>query len=308
MTDPQSTATATHDELGLGLTGAAIAVTVWGSSGVIVKYVDLGGLALGGYRFSIYALIMLAVLRGRGADLTLDAIRHAFWGGMALALDVALFFTAVKLTSIVHATVIGALQPVVVGIVAARFFGERIRTGDVIAAAVALGGVLLVVLESSSDEVSSVRGDLAAVGALFAWSAYFIFSRRSQGRITSSEYTAATALYTGVFNAALALAVGQDMSWPDTENLLWILALAIGAGALGHSLMNWSLVRIPLWLGATFTLLVPIISSALAWIALDEALTVLQMLGMAVVVAALAVIVRNQSVQERHASGAAARS
>jgi len=304
----EAAAATTRDELTRGMVGAAIAVTVWGSAGVIIKHIDLDGLALGGYRFSIYALIMIAVLAGRRTRLTVRVLRHSFWGGVSLAADVALFFTAVKLTSIVNATVIGALQPVIVGVVAARFFGERIRLGDLVAAAVALGGVLLVVSESFGGEVSSIKGDLAAIGALFAWSGYFIFSRRSQGRVTPAEYTTATALYTGVLNAALAIAVGQDMSWPDTENLVWILVLAIGAGALGHSLMNWSLVRIPLWIGSTFTLLVPVMASLLAWVVLDESLTALQMLGMVIVVGALGLIVRSQNVAERHSSAAAPRS
>ena len=306
-TDAASTDPARED-LALGLGGAAVAVTVWGSSGVIAKHIELGGLALGAYRFTIYALIMLIVLAGRGTRLTARSMRHSFWGGVSLGADVALFFTAVKLTSIVNATVIGALQPVVVGIAAARFFGERIRPGDVVAAAVALAGVVMVVVESSSRGGSSLEGDLAAVGALFAWSGYFVFSRRSQSRISPTEYTAATAVYTGVINAGLAVAIGQDMSWPDGENLMWILVLAVGAGALGHSLMNWSLVRIPLWIGSTFTLLIPVVASLLAWLALDESLSLIQIVGMLVVVGALAVIVRNQSVTERHSSGAAARS
>lgn len=297
-----------RDDTALGLTGAAIAVTVWGSSGVIAKHIDLGGLALGGYRFAIYAVLMLAVLGGRRTPLTLTAMRHSFWGGMALGADVALFFTAVKLTSIVNATTIGAMQPVIVGVVAARFFGERIRRSDVVAATVALAGVLLVVAESSGSAAWSLRGDLAAVGALFAWSGYFVCSRQTQGRVSPAEYTAATAIYAGAINALLAVAVGQDMSWPDNENLLWILVLAIGAGALGHSLMNWSLVRIPLWVGSTFTLLIPVVSSGLAWLLLGEALSALQVVGMVIVVGALAVIVRSQNVEDRHRPGTAARS
>jgi drug/metabolite transporter (DMT)-like permease len=98
------------------------------------------------------------------------------------------------------------------------------------------------------------------------------------------------------------------MSWPNNENLLWILVLAVGAGALAHSLMNWSLVRIPLWVGSTFTLLIPVVSSALAWIVLGEALNALQVLGMVVVIGALAVIVRAQNVEDRHQSPATPRS
>ena len=66
-------------------------------------------------------------------------------------------------------------------------------------------------------------------------------------------------------------------------------------GLLGHNTMNWSLQHVPLWLASTLMLLTPVVASSLAWLVLDEALTALQMIAMALVVASLAMIVRNQS-------------
>jgi drug/metabolite transporter (DMT)-like permease len=59
--------------------------------------------------------------------------------------------------------------------------------------------------------------------------------------------------------------------------------------------MNWSLVRIPLWIGSTFTLLIPVFSALLAWVFLDEAVSLVQGVAMAVVIGALAIVVRGQS-------------
>ena len=79
--------------------------------------------------------------------------------------------------------------------------------------------------------------------------------------------------------------------------------MAVGSGLVGHALMNWSLVRIPLWVGSTFTLLIPVFSALLAWIFLDEAISAAQGAAMAVVIGALAVVVRGQSQPDREASG-----
>ena len=35
-------------------------------------------------------------------------------------------------------------------------------------------------------------------------------------------------------------------------------------------MMNWSLTKVPLWLGSTLTLLIPVVSSIGAWVFLDE--------------------------------------
>jgi drug/metabolite transporter (DMT)-like permease len=217
------------------------------------------------------------------------------WGGIALGADIALFFSAVKLTSIVNATIIGSMQPIVVGVIAARFFGERIGLRNVAWSLVALTGTVVVVAAGADDGTSDLRGDLLALAAMLSWSAYFIASKNSKKTMTSTEFTAGTALWTMAICAPLGFVFGQDMSWPSATNWGWLILMAATSGLIGHAMMNWSLVRIPLWVGSTFTLLIPVFSALLAWAVLGEALTVVQGVAMAVVISALAVVVRNQS-------------
>jgi drug/metabolite transporter (DMT)-like permease len=198
------------------------------------------------------------------------------------------------LTSIVNATTIGSLQPLVVAVIAARFFGEHIRPRDVAAAMVAIAAVIVIVVASSGTPQWSGAGDLAAVGALFAWSGYFVFSKRSKGVITPMEYSVGTGVWCATICLVIGLSAGQDMGVPPRDAWLPLLALTLGAGILGHSVMNWSLVRIPLWLGSTLTLLIPVVSSLTAWVFLDEPLTWVQVAAMAVVLAALAAVVMGQ--------------
>lgn len=279
----------------LGVLAAAVAVTAWGLSGVIAKDIDMGGLAIVAYRFTVYGVVVSALMWARGTRIDRRVMRESMWGGIALGTDVAFFFSAVKLTTIANATVIGALQPVVVAIVAARIFGERIHRRDILLGAVALAGVVLVVLGASGSPQWSLTGDLLAVGAVLSWSGYFVFSKRAETRLRPSEYTVGAALWTGIINIPLALAFGQSLEWPSLDSWIGLLVLAFGAGVLGHALMNWSIQQIPLWVSSTFTLLIPVVSSAAAWVFLDEPLTTLQIAAMGVVLAALTGIVARQS-------------
>jgi drug/metabolite transporter (DMT)-like permease len=88
------------------------------------------------------------------------------------------------------------------------------------------------------------------------------------------------------------------LSPPGNDDWVALLALTVGAGILGHSIMNWSLVRVPLWLGSVLTLLIPVVGAGVAWIFLDEALTALQVGAMAVVIASLAAIILGQQAPE----------
>jgi drug/metabolite transporter (DMT)-like permease len=293
--DATSAAAVEARELSRGLIGAGIAVCAWSTGTILAKYIDMGSLAIGFYRFAFFALVLIGWMRVRGTPFRLQVLRDSMWGGIALGADIALFFSAVKLTSIVNATIIGSMQPIVVGVIAARFFGEHIGLRNIAWSVVALAGTVVVVAAGADDGTSDIRGDLLALGAMLSWSAYFVTSKNSKATMTSTEFTAGTALWTMVICAPLGFAFGQDMSWPTAANWGWLVLMAATSGLIGHAMMNWSLVRIPLWVGSTFTLLIPVFSALLAWIVLDETITAIQGLAMAVVIGALAVVVRNQS-------------
>lgn len=251
----------------------------------------MGALAIVAYRFAIYSVLIGAVRAARGQRLTWDAFRQSIFGGLLLGADVALFFTAIKLTTVVNATIIGSLQPLLLTAYGVRFLGERVQRRDLVLGLIALAGVFVIVLSGSNSGEQNIWGDLAAVGALLCWSSYFVVAKRVNAVVSPTDFTISAAIVVAAMNAPLALLFGQSLAWPSLENFLWILGMALGAGILGHNLMNWAIVRIPLWLGSTFTLFVPVVSSALAWAFLDEALNATQILGMTITVVALGILV-----------------
>jgi len=279
----------------LGVFAGLVAVSAWGLAGVVAKDIDMGGVAIGTYRFAIYGIVVGILMGLSGSPVTRRVMRESMWGGLALAADVALFFSAIKLTSIANATVVSALQPVAVALIAWRVFGETIRRRDVLFGLLALAGVIVAVLASADGADNSLDGDLLAVGAVLAWALYFVFSKQAKGKLTSNEYTVGAAIWVGIINVPIALAFGQSLAWPSGHSWVRLLALAFGAGVLGHSMMNWSIQQIPLWLGSTLTLFIPVVSAAAAWYFLDEPLTGVQVAAMAVVLFALAGVITGQA-------------
>lgn len=278
----------------IALIGAGLAVTAWGSSGVIVKYITVSSTEIAVYRFTFYAIIMVLFLKVRGTPLTFKALRTSLWGGISLGLNVAFFFESLKRTTVVNATIIGSLQPVLISIYSYKTFGEKVRRKDIIVGFIALLGTFGVVAGSSGTAEWDITGDLLAVAALFTWSAYFVVSKKTQDLVTPLEFTAASGVITGVLNFGIALIFGISFTIPSNKDIFWIIVLATVAGLIGHSLMNWSLVRIPLWVGSTLTLFVPVVSSFLAWVFLDESLNLIQILATFVVVFSLGVIMVDQ--------------
>ncbi|MGI9597121.1 MAG: DMT family transporter [Acidimicrobiales bacterium] len=274
----------------LGVAAAVGSTVAWGASGVIAKAIDMGGLAVVAYRFWLSTVAFFAFMALTRRLPSRTALFAAMPGGLALAADVALFFSAVKLTTVANATVLAAMQPLLMMYLGTRLLGERVRAMQVAWSLVALVGVGLLVFGSSGLDQWSPTGDLLAVGALVAWTGYMFYSKSTQGSVSPLEYTAITGLISAVVCTGLAVAFGQDLSWPTTRSWLLLGLMAFGSGLCAHLLMNWALTRIPVWLGSTMTLVIPTAATAMAWAWLGESVTGLQLLGILVTMLALAAI------------------
>jgi drug/metabolite transporter (DMT)-like permease len=275
-----------------GALAVLFAVSVWGGATVIIRFVDhVDGLVLGFHRLWVGAVATVAIFYATGRRLSWRTVRMAIPGGLAFAGDLILYFSAVKRTTIADATVVGALQPVLVMLVAGPLFGEAVTGGLVLWSVVAMGGVAIAMYGSSGAPVWSMSGDLMAVGALFAWTGYFIFSKRVRQQVAPFEYLAAMMLVAVVVVAPVALLSGQRLDPGGADAWAWIVLLAIGSGGVGHLLVNWAHEHVDLTVMSLLTLAIPVFASASAVLFLDESMDVVQVVGMAVVIAALAVVV-----------------
>jgi drug/metabolite transporter (DMT)-like permease len=279
----------------VGVVAASGAMVGWAASGVIAKGIDLGALAVVFWRMWIYAIVIVGFMYATGRPLSKRAMRIALPGGIALSADIMLFFSSVKLTTVANATVIGAMQPVLMLALAHRLFGEQPLKRDWGLAIVGISGVVIVMFGSAGVPEWSAFGDFLAFLTLFAWTAYFIFSKLTRSQIDAFEYTAATALTAAIVTSPFALVSGQLAEMPDSASWLWLVILALGPGFASHLLMNWSLGYIPAWLGSTLSLAIPVTSTVLAWMFLDETVVAIQFLGMTIVMVALGAIVVGQA-------------
>ncbi len=280
------------DRRGMALLALSVAMVAWGVSGVVAKSVDMGGMALAAYRTTVGAVVLLAALVVTGRRITWADVRAGAPGGVFLGLDLVLFFSAVKLTTVANATVIGALQPALVILISAPLLKEKVAKGAPTWALVGLAGTMLVIFGASGLPGWSVGGDLLAVLTLVAWTAYFIASRMARGRMGALEYSTVTALVASAVAWPAAAVFGQDLSWPAGNAWVAIIVLAVVAGVGGHFLMSVSIPHLPLWASSTMTLSIPVISTVTAAIFLGESLAPLQAVGMAVVLVALAFAIR----------------
>jgi drug/metabolite transporter (DMT)-like permease len=286
-----------HEPTAAGTAGAFVAVSMWGLGNVLVASIPLNGLVIGVYRLGLGTLVYLAALYARGGQLSKRSFRYGWIGGIAFGLDIAAFFLAVRNTTVSIAVTISALQPVVIAVFAAVTFGEKIRARHIIGTAVAVPAVAIVAFSGADSSGQSLFGNLMAVAALFAWSAYFIASKKARERLPTMEYM--TVMNLVAFFTVLAIAVPAGVLWNEGGDMTWsTAALIVGVVALpgsGHIFMNWAHAHTTLMLTSLATLTMPVVSTLGAWAFLDQTVTTLQLVGIAVVLAVLAYVVVGDS-------------
>jgi len=276
---------------GLGTTAAMVAVVFWGMGNVLVKYIRLPGLTLAFYRLAIGSVLYWLILRATGGHLSRKALLIAAPGGIAFGLDMTLFFVSLKHTSVSDASVITALQPALVFLVAGRLFGEHLSARMIGWTAVAVLGVVIAVVGSASGAGRTLFGDAAATASLFAWSYYFVASKQARRQQSALEYQVAMTVVATAIIAPFALVRPGDLAVPDVATMGWVLVMVLVPGG-GHLLMNWAHRYSSISLVSTLTLGIPVIGVLGAAIILGEPVAGLQIVGMAIALVALALIVR----------------
>lgn len=278
----------------LALAANAIAVATWGFSNVGIKMVSSTGLVVSFYRLWItipllwlIALSMPSVRR----RLDRDWLLACTVGGVLFACHQIVFFNAVKLTNVANVSIIGALQPALVLLVAGRLFGEFATRRALALAGVAFAGTIPVIVGAAGMPTWSPFGDLLAFVNVFLFTIYFLASKQIRRNLGTAEYVVGMTTVAGVVILAACVATGQDLASPRGSDWPVLAFLALVPGTVGHFLSNWAHRHSSAFVMSVMLLGVPVIASALAAVVLDEPLTLLQAIGGAIVLAAVGSIV-----------------
>lgn len=276
-----------------GVSALAFTVLLWGMSGVAIKATSTTGIVTALYRtwFAIPLLWVTMLAPSLRKRLNAHWLRASVVGGSLFCVHQILYFTSLKLTTVANVTIIGALQPALVLLLAARMFGERVTARAVAWSAVAFLGTGAVVFGAAHSATWSLFGDALATLNLFAFTAYFLASKRFRERVGPWEYVVGMTTVSGIGMLFAALATGQDLGSPRGIDWLILLGIAVFPGSIGHALTNWAHAHVTAFVASMVLLAVPVVAALGAFAFLGEAIAALQVFGGTVVLTAVAMIV-----------------
>ena len=274
-----------------GLVALLLALLVFSLGFPLVKAIPLpaAGIALPRLLLAAALIAVAAVLLRQRWPRPTGPVLVA---GLAFGAHQLLYISATQRTSIAVVTLVGALQPLLVAVLAPAVVRERVRPVVVGWCAVAVGGVALVVLADVGDPARSTAGDVLAVINLLAFTVYFLAAKRARQAavpattLTVTQYVVASAVVLPAFLLAGAPLPGDPRpAAADAAvvagagvTVLLVVLLALGPGN-GHLLLNWAHARTSAALAALVLAAVPLLASVWAALLYDEPLGWVHLVG-----------------------------
>ncbi len=284
------------------LAALAVAVLAVSTSAILVRYSAAPSVVKAFYRvlFTVGLLAPVAALRYRAAILGLSA-RHgvaAAATGVALAVHFAAWFESLEWTSVAASVTLVQSQPLFVALGAAALLGEHVTRRAGLGILVAVGGMAAMTLpEATLTGARPAYGNaLAVLGAAMA-AAYVLAGRSLRQEVALVPYVTVVYAACALTLLGVALAGGATVwlgAYPSREWLLF-LAMAVGPGILGHTVINWALEHVESHVVSVSLLGEPVGSTLLAVALLGEVPAAPTVLGAAVVLAGIYLTVRGRA-------------
>lgn len=259
----------------------ALAPAIWGSTYLVTTEALPAGypVTLAALRALPAGLLLLAVTRclpprvWLGRVFLLGAFNFAlFW--------VLLFVAAYRLPGGVAAT-LGALQAMMVILMARGWLGTPIRAGAVAAAAAGVLGVALLLIgpEATLDPI----GIAAGLGGAASMAAGTVLSRKWQPPVSALSFTAWQLTAGGAILLPLALIVEPALPPLSVINLAGLVWLCLIGAAATYALWFRGVARLEPGAVSMLGMMSPVTAVILGWIWLGQSLSLLQGVGATIV-------------------------
>lgn len=271
-----------------------LAIIIAGIGPVLVRESPVDPAATGFWRLAI--AFPLAVWLGRiGIMLKPRDMFLALLSGLLLGWDLVLWNNAILMTSVMEATVLVMLFPIIVAAAEIGLFGRRPDRRLLIGGLVAFAGTAVIAFSGKGGE-SSLTGDLMALAAAVFYAGSLLLSAGLVQRIDSRCVTPWVIL--GGALGALPFGIFEDVIIPHGAYGWSYLAIYGVLTFTSYALYNVALSKLPTTLVAISAYGQPVIAAGLAIVLLGEFPSPVGLMGALIVIAGLLIATFNRGAHQ----------
>lgn len=267
---------------------------IWALNFSVVKVSlqEIDSLSFNALRYILAAGLLAYTARARGYSLKVD--REDFWPliGIALVGNVLyqlFFIIGVDYTYSANAAVILGTIPVWVALLSHLFTDEKLTRYKSIGIGLAFTGIVLIVTGSKagiSIASKTFLGDMIILCAAISWGVYTILAKRFLKKYPSTQFTGVMSIVGMVFLLIIALPNLLYVNWTGISLKGWGGIFYSGLLSIGIAYLIWnnSVSKIGAVRTAAYQNLVPVLGLIFGAVLLQEALTIQQYTGSALVI------------------------
>ena len=303
MRTPRADARAPEWQVWLAL---GIIYIVWGSTYLAIRVVVTGGmppLLSAGVRFAVAAVILFALLGLRRGMPSLRLSRGEWLGAGFVGL--ALLLGGNGMVMLGERDVPSALAALIIAViplyvVVLRFvFGERVAPATALGVLVGVMGVAVLIVPRGIDGSVALGGMLFLLAASASWSLGTFFSKRVELPRDPLASTGAQMLVGGLALIVTGGLVGElGLVKPEEftfDAVLSLVYLIVFGSVLAYTAYTWLLQHASVSKVATYAFVNPVVAIILGAVLLREDITATMLLGAAMIVVAIAIVIRTES-------------
>ncbi|MFN4148022.1 MAG: DMT family transporter [Rhodocyclaceae bacterium] len=287
-----------------GVAWIVISATGFGAMAIFAKIAYAAGVSLTTMlflRFTIAGFLLAAW--GSARRMRWPRGRDLLWGVAMGAVGYVgqafCYFSALKYASAGLVGLLLYLYPAIVTVMAALLYRRTIGTARVIAVAAALTGTALTV---GGDLTSQPLGIALGIGAALIYSLYILAGERVVPVI--GPLPAATVVMLSAAAVYGAAAAAEGLMLPRSlQGWLAVLAIAIFSTLLAILGFFKGIEKLGAADASTLSTFEPLVTIALAFVVLGEAVTLLQLAGGALILAAVIYLARSEKQDDEAATG-----
>ncbi|HEV2604261.1 MAG TPA: DMT family transporter [Microvirga sp.] len=285
-----------------GLAGPFLALCLgaaaMGISPIFVRFAaaDVGPFASAFWRVALALPVLYAWMRFEEARAPAGAPRRSYSRGIVLAGlaftgDLFFWHLSILNTTVANATFFATTAPVFVILVSWLVLRQRIASATVAGLLFCLLGGGALIGQSLQVDPARIRGDLYGIATALFFGLYFL----AVGRAREESGAARVTFEASVITAALLLVVALVAAWvadhgivPRTpQGIAALVAMALISHAGGQGLLAVALGRLPPIFSSLVIFLEAVAAAVFGWLILNEALTLVQALGGALILAGI---------------------
>lgn len=270
-------------------------VLIYGLGIPLMKLISAPPLVAAAVRCWLSAPLLLAVAVAGRRRLSRPALARTIIPGALFGANLTLVFASLPHLSIAILSVILALQPGVVLLVAGPWLRERATRWHVGWTAVGVIGVGVVILGGSTAVRTDTLGISFAVLAMLTHTAYYVLNRqvRLATDIDPVGWMLGVTFFAGLAIAPVVLMTASAEEFRQLAGADWLYMAfhVVMSGVVAHTMMSWTHRFIPAARSSLYLLGMNVVALVAAWPIHGEAVTFIQALGGAAVLGAVAAVI-----------------